>query len=55
MVPAITDPRSVMDAAVCALRNQGEKAQRRAGGGADASVGQTSKGEGRDTGRCLSW
>lgn len=45
----------MMDAAACVLLNRGEKAQRCLGGGADASVGQTNKGEGRDAGRCLSW
>lgn len=50
MIPAVTDPRSVMNAAVCELRNRAEKVQRCAGGGADAGVGPTRKGEGRHAG-----
>lgn len=51
MIPAVTDPRSVMNAAVGELRKRGEKGQRCAGGGTGAGVGPSRKGEGRPAGR----
>lgn len=53
MIPAVTDPGSVMNAAVCELCNRGEKVQRCAGGGTGAGVGPTRKGEGRPAGQLM--